>query len=74
LEPIGSPATVCIGRSEIQAVIVRKAANEFAISLVGDQAREAMTRRVYSERYGKPLEKIHPSRVVAGILHRLVRS
>jgi hypothetical protein len=32
-----------------------------------------MTRRVYSERYGKPLDKVQPSRVFAGILHRLVR-
>jgi hypothetical protein len=47
--------------------------NEFAISLIGDEARETMTRRVYSERYGKPLDKFHPGRVLAGILHRLVR-
>jgi cellulose synthase (UDP-forming) len=73
MEPIRSPATVIIGRSEIPAVIVRKAANEFAISLIGDTAREAMIRRVYSERYGRPLENIRPSQVIAGILHRLVR-
>jgi len=73
LEPIGAPATVIIGSGEIPALIVRKAAKEFAISLIGDEAREAMTRRVYSERYGQPLEHIRPSRVVAGILHRLMR-
>ena len=73
LDPVGSPATVVIGRIKSPAVIARKGANEFAISLIGDEARETMTRRVYSERYGKPLDKIHPSRVLAGILHRLVR-
>jgi cellulose synthase (UDP-forming) len=73
LDPVGSPATVVIGRIKSPAVIARKGANEFAVSLIGDEAREAMTRRVYSERYGKPLDKIHPSRVLWGILHRLVR-
>jgi hypothetical protein len=58
---------------ECPAVIARKGANEFAVSLIGDQAREAMTRRVYSERYGKPIETVDPGRVLAGILHRLAR-
>jgi cellulose synthase (UDP-forming) len=72
-DPIGSPATLIMGRIESPAVIARKGTDEFAVSLIGDEAREEMTRRVYSERYGKPLDKIHPSRVLAGILHRLVR-
>jgi cellulose synthase (UDP-forming) len=73
LEPVGSPATVIIGRMKSPGVIARKGANEFAVRLIGDEAREAMTRRVYSELYGKPLDKVHPSRVLWGILHRLVR-
>jgi hypothetical protein len=60
-------------RIESPAVIARKGANEFAVSLIGEQAREAMTRRVYSERYGKPLDNVDPGRVLAGILHRLAR-
>jgi cellulose synthase (UDP-forming) len=72
-DPVGSRATVIIGRIKSPAVIARKGANEFAVSLIGDEAREAMTRLVYSERYGKPMDKVHPSRVFAGILHRLVR-
>jgi cellulose synthase (UDP-forming) len=72
-DPLGTPATLIMGRIESPAVIARKGANEFAVSLIGDEARETMTRRVYSERYGKPLDEIHPSRVLAGILHRLVR-
>jgi cellulose synthase (UDP-forming) len=72
-DPIGTPATVVIGRMEIPAIVARKGANEFALSLLGDEAREEMTRRVYSERYVKPLDKIRPSRVFAGILQRLVR-
>jgi cellulose synthase (UDP-forming) len=72
-ELVGSPATVIVGRVEVPAVIARKGANEFAISMLGDEAREAMTRRVYSERYGKPLEYIRPSRVLAGIFHRIIR-
>jgi cellulose synthase (UDP-forming) len=71
--PVGSPATVVMEGIESPAVIARKGASEFAISLIGDEAREAMTRRVYSERYGKPLEKVDLSRVFAGILHRLAR-
>jgi cellulose synthase (UDP-forming) len=70
---VGSPATIMIGRVEVPAVIARKGADEFAISMVGDEAREAMTRRVYSERYGRPLEYIRPSQVLAGIFHRIVR-
>jgi cellulose synthase (UDP-forming) len=73
VHPVGSPATIIMEGIESPAVIARKGANEFAVSLAGDEAREAMTRRVYSERYGKPLEEIHPSRVLAGILHRLAR-
>jgi len=72
-DPVGSSATLIMGRIESPAIIARKGANEFAVSLIGDEAREEMTRRVYSERYGKPLDKIHPSRVLAGILYRLVR-
>jgi cellulose synthase (UDP-forming) len=72
-DPIGSPVTLIMERIESPAVIARKGANEFAVSLIGDQAREAMTRRVYSERYGKPLDNIDPGRVLAGILHRLAR-
>jgi hypothetical protein len=58
---------------ESPAVLARKGANEFAVSLIGDEAREAMARRVYSGRYGKPLETVDASRVLAGILHRLAR-
>jgi cellulose synthase (UDP-forming) len=73
LEPVGSPATLIMGRIESAAVVARKGANEFAVALVGDEAREAMTRRVYSEQYGKPLDKVYPSRVLTGILQRLAR-
>jgi cellulose synthase (UDP-forming) len=70
---MGSPATVIIGRAEIPAVVARKGADEFAVSLIGDEAREVMTRRVYSERYGKPLDRVRSSQVLAGIFHRIVR-
>jgi cellulose synthase (UDP-forming) len=72
-DPVGTPATLIMGQIESAAVITRKGANEFAVSLIGDEARETMTRRVYSERYGKPLDEILPSRVLAGILQRLAR-
>ena len=72
-DPVGSPATLIMGGIESPAVIARKGANEFAVSLIGDEAREAMTLRVYSEKYGKPLDEILPSRVLAGILQRLAR-
>ena len=71
--PVGSPATLIMERIESPVVIARKGANEFAVSLIGAEAREAMTRRVYSARYGKPLEKIDPGRVFASILQRLAR-
>ena len=73
LDPIGSQVTVFIGQIESPAIIVRKNRGEFAVSLIGNDVRDAMTRRVYSERYGKPLEKIRPSQVFAGILRRLAR-
>jgi cellulose synthase (UDP-forming) len=72
-ELVGSPATVIVGGVEVPAIIARKGANEFAISLLGAEARETMTRRVYSERYGRPLEYIRPSRVLVGIFHRVFR-
>jgi cellulose synthase (UDP-forming) len=72
-DSIGATATIVMDGIESPAVIARKGASDFAISFVGDNAREEMTRRVYSDRYGKPLEKIEPSRVVARILHRLAR-
>jgi cellulose synthase (UDP-forming) len=72
-DPVGTPANVILGRIESPVVIARKGANDFAVSFIGDGAREAMTRRVYSERYGKPLDEIYPSRVLRRILHRLVR-
>jgi cellulose synthase (UDP-forming) len=72
-DPVGSPVTLIMEGIECPAVIARRGTNEFAVSLIGDEAREAMTRRVYSERYGKPIETVDPSRVLAGILHRLAR-
>jgi cellulose synthase (UDP-forming) len=72
-DPVGSPATVIVGKIESPAVIARKGDNEFAVSLIGEEARDAMTRRVYSDRYGKPLDNIRPSRVLVGILQRLAR-
>ena len=72
-DPVGSAANVIMQDFESSAVVARKGANEFALSLIGDEAREAMTRRVYSERYGKPLDQISASEVFAGILQRLAR-
>lgn len=72
-DAVGSPATLIMGDIESPAVIARKGTNEFAVSLIGDEARETMTRRVYSERYGKPLDEIRPTRVLTGILQRLAR-
>ena len=72
-DSIGAPTAVIIGHVEIPAVIARKGADEFAVSLIGDEARALMTRRVYSERYGKPLDYVRSSRVLAGIFHRIVR-
>ena len=72
-DPVGTSATLIMGRTESPVVIARKGPNEFAVRLIGDEAREAMTRLVYSERYGKPFDKVRPSRVLGGILHRLVR-
>jgi cellulose synthase (UDP-forming) len=72
-DPVGSAANVIMHDFESSAVVARKGANEFALSLIGDEAREAMTRRVYSERYGKPLDQISASEVFAGILQRLAR-
>jgi cellulose synthase (UDP-forming) len=72
-ESVGSPANVIMGDFESQAVIARKGDKEFALSLIGREAREAMTRRVYSERYGKPIDEISASQVFAGILQRLAQ-
>ena len=72
-DPVGSPATLIMGRVEVSIVVARKGTNEFAVSLIGDEARATMSRRVYSARYGRPLDKIHPGRVLAGILQRLAR-
>jgi cellulose synthase (UDP-forming) len=72
-EQVGSPANVIMGDFESQAVIARKGDNEFALSLIGHEARAAMTRRVFSERYGKPIDQISASQVFAGILQRLAQ-
>jgi cellulose synthase (UDP-forming) len=72
-DPVGSPVAVFLGTVESPAVIARKGANEFAIRFLSDHARQAMTERVYSEGYGKPLDKIRPSRVLGGILYRFMR-
>jgi cellulose synthase (UDP-forming) len=72
-DPVGASANVIMGNFESEAVIARKGDKEFAVSLIGDEAREAMTRRVYSPEYGKPLDQISASQVFAGILQRLAR-
>jgi len=72
-ESIGSPATITLESSEFAAVIARKGEDEFAVSIIGDDAREIMTRLVYSERFVRPLEKIRPGRVLAGIFGRIMR-
>jgi hypothetical protein len=73
LDPVGSPANVIMADFESPAVVARKGDKEFALSLIGQEAREAMTRRVYSERYGQPIDQISASQVFAGILQRLAR-
>jgi cellulose synthase (UDP-forming) len=70
---VGSPANVIMTNFESGAVIARKGDNEFALSLIGSEAREAMTRRVYSEQYCKPIDQISASQVFAGILQRLAQ-
>jgi cellulose synthase (UDP-forming) len=71
--PVGSSANVIISNFECEAVIARKGEYEFALRLIGDEAREAMTQRVYSERYGKPIDEINVGKVFAGILQRLAQ-
>jgi cellulose synthase (UDP-forming) len=70
--PIGSPVAVTLAGAEISAVIARKGEEDFAVSVIGEEARDAMTRRVYSDLYGQPLEQIRASRVVAGIFSRII--
>jgi cellulose synthase (UDP-forming) len=70
---VGSVANVIMTNFESGAIIARKADNEFALSLIGEEAREAMTRRVYSEQYCKPIDQISASQVFAGILQRLAQ-
>lgn len=70
---VGSPVNVIMTNFESEALIARKGSNEFALSLSGTEAREAMTRRVYSEQYCKPIDQISASQVFAGILQRLAQ-
>jgi cellulose synthase (UDP-forming) len=72
-QPIGSPATITFGVFELPAVIARKEEDEFAVGILGDDAREVMTRHVYSERYNRPTEAIHPGNVLLGIFSRIMR-
>jgi hypothetical protein len=44
--------------------VARKGDNEFALSLIGHESREAMTRRIFSERYGKPIDQISASQAL----------
>lgn len=73
LEPVGAPAIVTLGLVEFDAVIARKGEDEFAISIIGDDAREIMTRIVYTQQYVRPSEHIRPGRVLAGIFSRIMR-
>jgi cellulose synthase (UDP-forming) len=70
---VGSPANVIMTNFESGAIIARKGDNEFALSLIGNEARETMTRRVYSDQYCKPIDKISASQVFVGILQRLAQ-
>jgi hypothetical protein len=70
---VGSSANVIMTNFESGAVIARKGNNEFALSLIGEEARESMTQRVYSEQYGKPIDQISARQVFAGILQRLAQ-
>jgi cellulose synthase (UDP-forming) len=73
LGTVGSPVNVIMTNFESEAVIARKGDNEFALSLIGNEARDAMTRRVYSEQYCKPIDQISAGQVFAGILQRLAQ-
>jgi cellulose synthase (UDP-forming) len=70
---IGSRGTLTLGAITVTTVIARKAENEFAMMVVGDESREIMTRHVYSDRYGKPIMHIRPSRVFHRVLRRIVQ-
>jgi len=70
---VGAKTTVTIGAIKLPGVIARKANDEFAVKIVDDEARETLTRHVYSERYGKPIDYVRPIQVLVHVLHRIVR-
>jgi len=54
-EPIGLSAAITLEVIELPAVIARKEEDELAVGILGDDAREIMTRHVYSEGiFGRP--------------------
>lgn len=71
-------STILVPRPAISTVHfailpVRSAHRNSSPCLTGDEAREAMTRRVYSEQYSRPMGDVRPGHVLAGIFHRIVR-
>jgi len=70
---VGAKATVTIGTLKLPGAIARKSNDEFAVKIVDDEARETLTRLVYSAHYGKPIDYVRPIQVLVHVLHRIVR-
>jgi cellulose synthase (UDP-forming) len=74
-EPLGSAVTLTVQHvGEVNARIARGSDQMFAVEfLAGDQARDALIRKLFSGRYGRPSAAVHLSQVIGALFARLLR-
>jgi cellulose synthase (UDP-forming) len=71
---MGQSVALHIGGTDLQAVVVRKTANDFAVRIDDTmEARKAMIRQVYSNRYTASVSEVRPKELIRAVFARAFR-
>ena len=63
-----------VGGTDLQAVVVRKSADNFAVRIDDTlEARKAMIRQVYSNRYTASVSEVRPKELIRAVFARAFR-
>jgi cellulose synthase (UDP-forming) len=71
---MGQSVALQIGGTDLQAVVVRKTDSDFAVRIDDTiEARKAMIRQVYSNRYTASVSEVHPNQLIKAVFARAFR-
>jgi cellulose synthase (UDP-forming) len=71
---MGQSVALQIGGTDLHAVVVRKTDSDFAVRIDDTmEARKAMIRQVYSNRYSASVSEVHPNELIKAVFARAFR-